>query len=1324
MMRWAMIGTFMLSVFFGGGCGGGETDLKSVEEVGNFCHGLADGTPCDDGNTCTADDRCGLGVCKGRAEEDGLECDDLDLCTVEDQCLAGVCMGVAQECSGLADQCNDGICDPASGECVADPFPNGPECDDSNICTEDDRCEAGSCAGEAKDCAVDDPCMAGSCSMVSGECVTEPKAEGDACDDEDFCTEDDVCTDGDCTGQPMDCSDLDSPCYQGVCNPTDGSCQEVPAGDGTVCDDGNSCTDGETCAEGSCGGGTQVPDGNLCDDEDLCTEEDTCVAGVCMGEEKDCSDIAQSACVEGICNPLTGDCEAKPIEDPACECWQADDGTLCDDGLLCTTDDMCEDSLCIGQEIVCTSFGDVCNDGVCDPETGKCTKSPVTDGKPCGDDLQCTEADSCLAGACVGLQVSCDYLNTPCQIGLCDEEGGDCETQQLTDGTPCNDGDICTGHDDCQDGVCSGSIDLCEVCFGEDKGSGCGDGDACTVNTICVLTEDQLVCMGSNKECPQLPSPCMFSDCEPDTGDCMPKPLPDGISCNDENPCTLMDVCNAGECSGVEKDCSSDALPCAEGVCNPITGACVFETLDDGAACDDGDLCTEGEVCLGGACNGEPKECSDSAGPCVLGECDPETGECGVPLEDGSDCDDLDVCTVDDSCQDGLCTGKDICFCIDQPDGTQCNDGYPCTVDDECINDGCSGEPMDCSEKDGICLVGFCDPAAEGCVALPMQDGSPCDDNDTCTKNDVCLDAECDGVVMDCSELDSQCAVGACDSQTGECEAEPVLDDTPCDDKDFCTGNDACAAGNCVGGVNLCGTCLDKDAGDECDDGNACTVDTTCLEMSSILVCQGSPMDCTGLTDQCNVGACDADTGQCLPKPKQQDLPCDDEDPCTEEDSCQSGQCKGTAINMCGDNPVACEEPQPNDQISTAVPLELNNGAITVMGWIEPAGETDWYAVLLEEGQLLTVETRPHCDSVLDTQIGVYNPDGLMQLAVADDGGEGGWTLVEEAEVMESGVHYIGLTAYSDSGSGTYLLDVAAYFPPPCQSDDDCECSQLACVKEGELAGQCIPEMPEEVEPDDTPQQAMPIAVDADVKGLFGVEGDIDWYLLTLEKDIPVDIYTGQFCQEMVDPKLALYGELGLSVLASDADGGELGHAYIKKFVAPANGAYRLKVTEEVMMTGAYVISLRDARCKNDIDCECTDQECSGTPQSPGDCVPKLSVPEPEEPDAPPAPIVMGTRVHSNIDEAYDIDRFVVSLAPGTYDFSTLNYCGSDTDTEMSLYAPGEVLVGTDEDSGELFFAAISNVVVEDAGGYVIEVSAYGAGNGDYIVFVEESKDQ
>jgi hypothetical protein len=142
------------------GCGdheGPTEDSASVDD--NFCHGQADGVSCNDGNSCTVDDRCGAGVCLGKPQVDLAVCDDANPCTSNDYCSAGQCTGILPDCSALDGNCVVGACDPHTVECVAVTAEVGATCDDADVCTATDVCGDSGCVGAVLDC-----------SSLDGEC--------------------------------------------------------------------------------------------------------------------------------------------------------------------------------------------------------------------------------------------------------------------------------------------------------------------------------------------------------------------------------------------------------------------------------------------------------------------------------------------------------------------------------------------------------------------------------------------------------------------------------------------------------------------------------------------------------------------------------------------------------------------------------------------------------------------------------------------------------------------------------------------------------------------------------------------------------------------------------------------------------------------------------------------------------------------------------------------------------------------------------------------------------------------------------------------------
>jgi hypothetical protein len=157
------------------------------------------------------------------------DCDDLNSCTLD-------------------------VCHVGSGTCESTNLPSGSGCDDGNLCTIGERCDAyGLCGGATN------------------------RADGFPCDG-----------DG-------------NPCTTDSCQA--GACVVGPAlPDGTDCNDGNSCTTGEACQGGSCVPAETLPDGNLCVDGDACTLNDTCQGGVCIpGTFLDSDGDGDSDCEEADC---------------------------------------------------------------------------------------------------------------------------------------------------------------------------------------------------------------------------------------------------------------------------------------------------------------------------------------------------------------------------------------------------------------------------------------------------------------------------------------------------------------------------------------------------------------------------------------------------------------------------------------------------------------------------------------------------------------------------------------------------------------------------------------------------------------------------------------------------------------------------------------------------------------------------------------------------------------------------------------------------------------------------------------------------------------
>jgi hypothetical protein len=270
-----------------------------------------------------------------------------------------------------------------------------------------------------------------------------------------------------------------------------------------------------------------------------------------------------------------------------------------------------------------------------------------------------------------------------------------------------------------------------------------------------------------------------------------------------------------------------------------------------------------------------PPECTTEANcndgnPCTTDGCDAGTQKCthvghAGPCEDGS------FCTLNDSCQAGVCVPgltmqcddsnactDDSCDkingCVHLASVATCTDGNVCTVGDACSAGKCvAGGPVDCDDSN-LCTDDTCDFIG-GCVS--MANAATCDDGDACTVGDTCSN--------------STCGKGG---------------PKDCDDKNACTV-DSCGGG---------GACLHLavDVTTACDDANICTVLDTCVGAT----CTGVAMNCPSGDGQCTAGACDLAVGCTLVSATGS---CNDGNICTQTDTCKDFLCLGADVTDCND---------------------------------------------------------------------------------------------------------------------------------------------------------------------------------------------------------------------------------------------------------------------------------------------------------------------------------------------------------------------------------------------------------------------------------------
>jgi len=241
--------------------------------------------------------------------------------------------------------------------------------------------------------------------------------------------------------------------------------------------------------------------------------------------------------------------------------------------------------------------------------------------------------------------------------------------------------------DDCHKAECNTETKQCEI-KNADNGTNCEDGLFCTVNDSCL---DGVCTAGPQNDCGVKAGDCDDVVCDEQGMSCSLTPKPNGGPCsNTQDLCLVNTSCQNGLCVGTTKDCFFAPVPndCHVAQCNPQTGMCDPQPGNENQPCSDlTDLCTVNKTCKMGKCEGgSPKDCSNLTVGCNIGECDKTTGSCKTtPVMQGQMCDDLDYCTVGETCQMGQCTGgTPITVCSGQVEDKCCPMGCVEATDKDC----------------------------------------------------------------------------------------------------------------------------------------------------------------------------------------------------------------------------------------------------------------------------------------------------------------------------------------------------------------------------------------------------------------------------------------------------------------------------------------------------------------------------------------------------------------------------------------------------------------------------------------------------------------
>jgi hypothetical protein len=247
----------------GAACDDGNPCTKGdvLDAAGN-CAGMPYTCPV---GSCLVSSTCdGKGGCVNMAKTDGSPCDaDGSKCTPMDRCQAGACVKDPNPVVCVTKDCNTASCDPQTGNCVYKPTSGG-ACGVTG-CYSAGTCSDGACSGTPKDCsAFDGPCSAGVCNAATGGCVAAPKPNGTSCDPGGKCATGAVCAFGECQLAPASCPAPTGPCALEVCDPTTGTCGMTNKTSGTACDPMTACMGPGACDDqGQCLG-APLPNGQSC----------------------------------------------------------------------------------------------------------------------------------------------------------------------------------------------------------------------------------------------------------------------------------------------------------------------------------------------------------------------------------------------------------------------------------------------------------------------------------------------------------------------------------------------------------------------------------------------------------------------------------------------------------------------------------------------------------------------------------------------------------------------------------------------------------------------------------------------------------------------------------------------------------------------------------------------------------------------------------------------------------------------------------------------------------------------------------------------------
>ena len=183
------------------------------------------------------------------------DCDDSIFCNGREMCFDGFCetLDGSIPCPTSDNKCEENSCNEETKSCEISFLPEGSLCGaPENACFGKRQCLSGQCTDvDPKDCSdLDSECSTGSCDPDTGKCVRIIENEGKPCSSGKICIKNEVCSQGFCEGEAPDMPEAKN-CYKTECNEYDGFIEVID-----ISQNWNNCTtyDGKKgyCDYGSC----------------------------------------------------------------------------------------------------------------------------------------------------------------------------------------------------------------------------------------------------------------------------------------------------------------------------------------------------------------------------------------------------------------------------------------------------------------------------------------------------------------------------------------------------------------------------------------------------------------------------------------------------------------------------------------------------------------------------------------------------------------------------------------------------------------------------------------------------------------------------------------------------------------------------------------------------------------------------------------------------------------------------------------------------------------------------------------------------------------